>query len=140
MSVAIQWNGMNECRALFQRLREQTDDLSPVLDFIGHTLTESAKERIADTKQTPDGQAWQALDAKYARRKRNKLGNGDQGLLIYSNNLLQSMTYNVETDKVIVGASEEYAIYVNAEREFLGISNDDGNTINNHIRSVLNDD
>ncbi|PNK59463.1 phage virion morphogenesis protein [Psychrobacter sp. FDAARGOS_221] len=137
MSTAITWQGLADCRALFARLREQTDDLTPILDTIGHELTESTKERIADEKKTPEGTAWKPLTEKYARYKSRK---SSGGLLVYTGMLLQSITYNVPTQrKVVVGATEEYAKYVQAERPFLGISNDDSNAIIKHIKRALRD-
>ncbi len=137
MSVSIEWQGMNECRALFQRLREQTDDLSPILNFVGNQITESTKERIADEKHAPDGSAWKALDEKYAEYK-SRFSSG--GLLEYSGYLLQSINYNPPTaSEVVIGSSMQYAEYVQKARPFLGISNEDNRAIINHIRSVLGD-
>lgn len=135
MSTAITWKGMDECRELFASLRDKSDDLTPVLDFAGNTLTESTKERIADTKQTPAGMPWKPLDEKYAKRKSRK---SSGGILVYTSNLLQSITYSPPfSNKVVVGSSEEYAEYVQAERPFLGVSNQDSNAITKHIKQVL---
>ena len=134
MSTTITWNGMDDCRDLFARLREQTDDLRPILNTIGHELTESTKSRIADEKRSPEGMAWKPLDDKYAKRKRLT---SSGGILVHTGNLLQSMTYNVSPSKVIVGSNEEYATYVQAERPYLGISSDDANAINQFIIDAL---
>lgn len=134
MSTTITWNGMDDCRDLFARLRAQTDDLTPILNAIGNELTESTKSRIADEKKSPEGAAWKELDAKYARRKRLT---SSGGILVHTGNLLQSMTYNVSASDVRVGSNEEYATYVQAERPYLGVSSDDANAINQFIRQAL---
>lgn len=136
MSTAITWQGMDECRELFARLREKTDDLTPILNTIGHELTESTKSRIDDEKQSPEGTPWKPLNEKYLQRKR-RYSSG--GILVYTGNLLQSITYNLSSNEVVVGSSEEYAKYVQAERPFLGISSTDSNTINQFIKDALND-
>lgn len=134
MSTAITWSGLDECRALFARLREKTDDLTPILNTIGHELTESTKERIQDEKTTPEGMPWKPLNEKYLQRKR-RYSSG--GILVYTGNLLQSMTYNASNTNVVVGTNEEYAKYVQAERPFLGVSSNDANAINQFIRDAL---
>lgn len=149
---------MDGCRALFARLRAQTDDLTPVLDTIGHHFTESTKERIADEKKSPDGTAWQGyVKPNYAsikregiRRKNISAGVNDWilepsggGLLEHSGNLLQSITYNVSSDSVNVGSNEEYARRHQEggggipDRPYLGVSSDDANAINQFIRDEL---
>ncbi len=140
MSVAIVWNGMNECRELFQQLREKTDDLRPILADVGGELVASTIERIADTKKDPEGRSWKALDPKYARRKLRKFGANDGGILWFSGDLNSSIGYNVlSNNAVAVGSSEEYAEYVQKARPFLGISDEDSNTINNYLREKLSE-
>lgn len=137
MSAAIVWDGMDECRALFARLRESVENPTEVLNTIGHELTESTKERISDTKTEPDGTPWKPLTEDYAKRKRK---HSSGGLLEYTGNLLQSMTYNVlNTTQVAVGATEDYAEYVQADRPFLGISYDDSNAINQFVKDALSE-
>lgn len=134
MSTSITWNGMDDCRDLFARLRAHTDDLRPVLNAIGNELTESAKSRIADEKKTPEGEDWAELDPDYAARKRQY---SSGGILEYSGNLLQSMTYNVSATKVLVGSNEVYANRQQEDRAYLGISSNDANAINQFIRDAL---
>lgn len=149
---------MDECRALFARLREQTDDLRPILNAIGNELTESAKTRIADEKQSPDGTPWPgyvkpdyaALKRSGIKRKNLAPGVNDWvlmpsggGLLEHSGNLLQSITYNVGRNEVNIGSNEEYARRHQKggggipARPYLGVSSDDANAINKLIRDAL---
>lgn len=134
MSTTITWNGMDDCRDLFARLREQTDDLTPILNTIGNELTESAKSRIADEKKSPEGAVWKELDPDYAARKRLT---SSGGILEYTGNLLQSMTYNVSAFKVMIGSNEVYANRHQEERPYLGMSANDANAINQFIRDAL---
>lgn len=136
MSTTITWNGMDDCRDLFARLREQTDDLRPILNTIGHELTESTKTRIADEKASPEGVAWAPLDPDYAARKRQE---SSGGILEYSGNLLQSIIYNVSATDVRVGSNEVYANRHQQTRPYLGVSADDANAINQFIRDALGD-
>lgn len=158
MSTTITWNGMDDCRDLFARLRTHTDDLRPVLDSIGNELTESAKSRIADEKKSPDGTPWPSyVNPNYAslkrsgiRRKKPVAGLGrwilepsGGGLLEHSGNLLQSITYNVSRESVNVGSNEEYARRHQEggdgiqARLYLGVSRIDANAINQFIRDAL---
>ena len=158
MSTTITWNGMEDCRDLFARLREQTDDLRPVLGSIGTQLTESAKDRIQDEKKAPNGTAWPSyVNPSYASLKRSGirrkkhypgasvwiLAPSPGGLLDHSGNLLKSIIYNVSSDKVYVGSNEEYARRHQEggggipARPYLGISDDDANAINQFIRDAL---
>ena len=134
MSGAISWNGMEDCRDLFARLRAHTDDLRPTLNAIGNELTESAKSRIADEKKSPEGVAWAPLEPEYAARKRQY---SSGGILEYTGNLLNSMTYNVSATDVRVGSNEVYANRHQQTRPYLGVSEDDANTINQFIRDAL---
>lgn len=134
MSTTITWNGMDDCRDLFARLREQTDDLRPILNTIGHELTESTKTRIQDEKRSPEGEAWKPLEPGYAARKRQE---SSGGILVYVGNLLQSITYNVSPTKVLVGSNEVYANRHQQTRPYLGVSDDDANAINQFIRDAL---
>ena len=134
MSTTVTWNGMDDCRDLFARLREQTDDLRPILNTIGHELTESTKTRISDEKASPEGVAWAPLEPEYAARKRQY---SSGGILEYTGNLLNSMTYNVSATKVLVGSNEVYANRHQQTRPYLGISDNDANAINQFIRDAL---
>lgn len=134
MSGAISWNGMEDCRDLFARLRAHTDDLRPTLNAIGNELTESAKSRIADEKKSPEGEDWAELDPDYAARKRQY---SSGGILEYTGNLLNSMTYNVSATDVRVGSNEVYANRHQQTRPYLGVSEDDANAINQFIRDAL---
>lgn len=160
MSTAITWKGMGECRELFASLRAKSDDLTPILDFAGNTLTESTKERIADTKKDPDGNPWKGyVKPNYAsikkagiKRKKPTLKDDDEwlltpspgGLLEHSGRLLLSINYNVlNSNEVAVGSSEDHARRHQdggggiPARPFLGISSQDSNVITKHIKQVL---
>ncbi|WP_298978412.1 phage virion morphogenesis protein [uncultured Psychrobacter sp.] len=125
---------MDDCRDLFARLRAHTDDLRPVLNAIGNELTESARSRIADEKKSPEGEDWAELDPDYAARKRQY---SSGGILEYTGNLLNSMTYNVSATDVRVGSNEVYANRHQQTRPYLGVSEDDANAINQFIRDAL---
>jgi phage virion morphogenesis protein len=125
---------MDDCRDLFARLRAHTDDLRPVLNAIGNELTESARSRIADEKKSPEGEDWAELDPDYAARKRQY---SSGGILEYTGNLLNSMTYNVSATDVRVGSNEVYANRHQQTRPYLGISSNDANAINQFIRDAL---
>lgn len=149
---------MDDCKALFARLRDATDDLTPILNTIGHELTESTKERIADEKKSPEGLPWPdyvkpnyaALKRSGIKRKKSAAGVNDWilepsggGLLEHAGNLLQSITYNVSSNEVNVGSNEEYARRHQKggdgiqARAYLGISEADANAINKFIRDAL---
>lgn len=134
MSTTVTWNGMDDCRDLFARLREQTDDLRPILNTIGHELTESTKTRISDEKASPEGEVWKPLEPGYAARKRRE---SSGGILVYVGNLLNSVTYNVSATDVRVGSNEVYANRHQQTRPYLGVSEDDANAINQFIRDAL---
>ena len=99
---------------LVERLRAGLNDLGPLMEDIGAELSASAQRRF-ETKQAPDGAAWEALAAAtIARRLKAKGGEGAGDILVFSGALSQSVSYEAESDQVTItmggsGNSTAYA-------------------------------
>lgn len=74
-----------------------------LLESIGAVAESQTRRRISDEKESPGGIAWQKWSAGYAKTR-----HGNQSLLQGNGDLLDSVTYVVERDKVHVGTPLEY--------------------------------
>lgn len=72
---------------------------------LGETLRTIHKKRFEQEQRSPDGQAWQALSPKYARRK--KKGRGK--ILIREGYLKNTLRFNANEQQVEFGSDRVYA-------------------------------
>lgn len=134
MSMEIQLDNLTVLDAL-GRLQRHAGDLSPALLEIGEVLTESTKQRFADTT-APDGSDWPLNTPATLEYKQ-----GDTPLTGETGVLAATIHYQLESsDTLAIGSPMEYAAMqqfggTKAEfphlwgdipaRPFLGISDDD---------------
>ncbi len=112
-----------------------------LLDSIGSLLAGSAVERIDDTNRGPDGTAWPEWSKDYADWRAAR--GGEQTKLRLLGHLQQSITWNVGSDQVEVGASAEHAAVHQfgykgiPARPYLGISDRDGERILQRVTRAI---
>ncbi|MDC7787360.1 phage virion morphogenesis protein [Rhodoplanes sp. TEM] len=95
IAIVVDTAGLDKLNALTSRLdTAQTEEL---LTDIGGLLESSTRERISETKTSPDGAAWPPNRA------------GTSILLQSGRHLLDSIAFIVGGDQVEVGSSWEYA-------------------------------
>lgn len=69
-----------------------------LLDSIGAVAESQTRRRITDEKASPGGEPWQDWSTRYAKTR-----HGNQSLLQGNGDLLDSVTFVVERDRVHVG-------------------------------------
>jgi hypothetical protein len=81
------------------------------LQEVGITQRDKARARIAQTKTTPWGSAWNPwMESTLASRTRK--GNTEQGLLFDSGALLASIYYEQDAMSVSIGSDDDIAPYL----------------------------
>ena len=127
----------DELRALCSRLNQialKPSERKVLLGYIGEEMVTQTKERFA-TKESPDGDSWADIAESTKNYYLKKFGtkNPANGTLWRQGNLMDSITQEVGSWSVTVGATKVYAAvhqYGWKERNiiarpYLGLSNDD---------------
>lgn len=88
MSVSLQvdLSGVERLAKRLERLRHL--DTRGLLDEIGAAVESQTRRRIAEEKESPEGQPWQAWSERYRLTRR-----GDKSLLMDEGELHDSITY-----------------------------------------------
>jgi phage virion morphogenesis protein len=127
-----------------QKLAAQSLDLKKPFQEIGASLVTSTKQRFQD-KESPDGDAWQAVSPAYALTKlkgskQNRIGPRDPAdILVRSGHLRNFISYLAERFELAVGSNQPYAAIHQLggtddmaagpagipARPYLGVSDDD---------------
>ncbi len=130
-------------------LAELVDFLNDVraVEFLDKAVWESIGEQLKIQTQKrfqqevdPDGNKWQPLSEKYAKRKAKKVGT-DKGILQFSGNLHNLLRYQADDYGVKFGSDRKYARaqqFGNPKqnlpaRPFLGLSDEDKKAIAEEI-------
>lgn len=87
-----------------RRLGRIAGTAARLLDVVGAEVEAQTRLRIAEEKRAPDGDPWQDWSERYAAQRPAK-----GGLLELEGHLLDSITYEVGTDVVVVGSNIVYA-------------------------------
>jgi phage virion morphogenesis protein len=125
-----------------ETLLDKLKNPKPALQEIGRMLVASTRERIKDTKRSPENRPWAAW-SNGTRLARTKRGTAARGLLYESGALLNSIQYQISGKTVIVGSNSPYASFLQdgtdrmPARPFVGISQDDNSRIENILRAHL---
>lgn len=140
-----------EAEKALTNLANSLTDMTPALKAIGESLTESTKQRFADSRG-PDGAAWKPNRPSTLARKKSR-----KPLIGESLMLSEQIHYDVPSnDTLIVGSSMEYAAMQQfggtksefphlwgdiPARPFLGLSDEDqamiAETIRDHLESSM---
>lgn len=126
--------------ARLERLAEL--DLGPLLEGIGMEVEEQTRRRIQLKEGAPDGSPWPEWSEAYkkTRHSGHNLLRGDQ-------HLLDSITYEVRGDSVLVGSPLVYAATHQfgdparsiPQREFLGLAGEDYEAVVGMVEDYLED-
>jgi len=90
------------------RIDAATDRRAEVLDAIGAYLL-TATQRRFERETAPDGQRWQRLSPRTARRRINGRERGYNNILRVSRRLEQSIFHDVVDDQLMIGSNLPYA-------------------------------
>ena len=131
---------------LTDKLNEHGKGWQGLLNTIGIQLESSTRERFA-TARAPDGTAWQGLMRRTLQgrisKTTGKITGG--GILVQTGQLQSSFMYHVQGNTLTIGTHTEYAHHHQAgtryipARPFLGISDEDSDTIADILTRYLND-
>lgn len=127
----------DELKALCSRLNEMAlspDERKSLLASIGEEIMTQTKDRLAE-KKTPDGDDWADIADSTKAYYRKKFGteNPGNGILWRQGGLMDSLTHEENSWKVIAGATKVYAAVHQlgwrqrsiAARPYLGLGDDD---------------
>lgn len=103
-------------------------DMGPLLEGIGAEVESQTRRRIQVDKASPANEPWPEWSAEYAETR-----HAGQSLLQGEGHLLNSLTYQVMGDSVLVGSPLVYAATHQfgdpdreiPQREYLGLEGDD---------------
>ncbi|TLP70810.1 phage virion morphogenesis protein [Pseudomonas nitroreducens] len=130
-----------------QRLARRLDrlaelDLGPLLEGIGAEVESQTRRRIQVDKASPSGSPWPEWSADYAETRHS-----GKSLLQGGGHLLNSLTYQVLADSVLVGSPLVYAATHQfgdedrgiPQREYLGLEGEDLEDVVGLIEDYLED-
>ena len=114
-------------------LRLSKKMIPDLLDNIGSEVENQTRRRITKEKTAPDGTEWKSWSESYADSEHgntNRHGphpgqlreSGKHSLLQLDGGLLDSITYTIEGNDVLVGSNLDYAKRMNHTRQYLGLS------------------
>lgn len=121
-------------------------DTAPLLEGIGAEIESQTRRRIAIDKASPANDPWPDWSAEYAETRHS-----GQSLLQGDGHLLDSITYEVQGDNVLVGSPLIYAATHQygdpdrgiEQREFLGLEGQDLDDVvglvDDYLESLAND-
>lgn len=103
-------------------------DVEPLLEGLGAEVESQTRRRIQSDKASPSGEPWQGWSEAYAETR-----HAGQSLLQSLGPLLNSISYQVQGNSVLVGSPMVYAASHNfgdpergiPQREFLGVEGQD---------------
>ncbi|WP_374981161.1 phage virion morphogenesis protein [Pseudomonas solani] len=103
-------------------------DLEPLLEGLGAEVESQTRRRIQNDKASPSGEPWEGWSDAYDETRHS-----GQSLLQSMGPLLNSISYQVQGDSVLVGSPLIYAATHNfgnpdrgiPQREFLGVEGQD---------------
>lgn len=109
-------------------------DTTDLLESVGAVVESQIRRRIKHEKKSPDGEAWEELSPRYAKRKK-KVSSG--GLLELHGGLLDSIQFEVRGDTLVEGSNLIYSWTHQIgdesrgipDRPYLGLSPEDGDEI-----------
>jgi len=101
--IQVEFRGLKSLTKAINKLLKQGQNLEPALREVGEYLVESTQQRFVDM-QAPDGSPWEPLElATIAKKKR------PERILTESGTLADTLSYQLETDALLIGSNMEYA-------------------------------
>lgn len=106
MSISVSVSGI-EGLSRYERMLQNLSNpqhKSRLLNALGGLVESQTQRRIANEKRAPDGTPWKPWSSRYAQSR-----HGNQGLLMGSGALLNSIEFQVESNQVRIGSPLAYA-------------------------------
>lgn len=136
MSEALEINLRSIARVQGKLDRLAGMDFSGMLERVGGVAESQTHRRLQETKRDPDGNPWKDWSRAYAASNHGQPVHephpgqlreaGGHSILYLEGHLDESIEWQVEGgDTLILGSNLEYAGRQNAERQFLGVGEDD---------------
>ena len=99
---------VSEIKTLNDRMKRFARNTSKQeqLKFIGKEVKDQTRDRLMLDKKAPDDKPWAALSEPYATRKKKK---SSGGILDFTGDLIDSITFQPLEDAVLVGSNLQYA-------------------------------
>jgi phage virion morphogenesis protein len=139
MSIGVTINGLESLVAIDARISRLADlDLRDLLEGIGAEGESQTRRRIRDEKFDADGVAWEPWSDHYERTRKS-----NHSLLINDQDLLDTLSYEVESDAVSWGSDQVYAATHQfgrgaiPARPFLGLSDSNHDDIEQLVVDFL---
>ncbi|NOI14834.1 phage virion morphogenesis protein [Vibrio hepatarius] len=106
MGFSLEAKGDQEFERYQQLIRTLADPnhKKDLLHALGAVVESQTRRRISDEKESPSGQSWDDWSPDYAKTR-----HGNQSLLQGQGDLLDSIQFVVERDKVRIGSPLPYA-------------------------------
>lgn len=104
MSIALttDFSGIERLQRRIDRLANP--DLQGLGEVLGAMSESQARKRLSEDKAAPDGTPWAPWSKEYAGRQK-----GGKSYLEGEGNLIDSITFDVQGGRVLIGSDLEYA-------------------------------
>ena len=104
LEIRIESEAVGRLNRRISELAAGLTDFRPLLEAIGAEVESQTRRRISEEKASPDGTPWQPWSEAYGETR-----HGGHSLLEGEGDLLDSIQYVVEGDRVEIGSNLIYA-------------------------------
>lgn len=101
---------MEDALATLNAILARSRDLEPVLSVIGAIEAAKAHDRIQNTKEDPDGDAWIPWRPS-TRKQRMRDGTAGYGLLYITGGIARSQRFEADDQVLMIGSSNKLALF-----------------------------
>jgi len=99
-----------ELRRVLRALQRRGDDLSGLMTGLGAEMESRVSARF-ETETDPAGTPWEAWSDGYEIERARRYPDANETILDRYGDMLDSLSYQADTDSVVVGFAAEYAAY-----------------------------
>lgn len=103
LEIRIESDAVGRLNRRISELAARLTDFRPLLESVGAEIESQTRRRISEENAAPDGTPWQPWSDDYAETR-----HGGHSLLEGEGELLDSIQYLVEGDRVVVGTNLVY--------------------------------
>ena len=103
LEIRIDSRGIERINQRISELAAGLTDFQPLLEGIGVEVESQTRRRISEEKEGPDGEPWQPWSEAYGETR-----HGGHSLLEGEGEMLDSIQYLVESDRVEIGTNLIY--------------------------------
>jgi len=109
ITLKIDERGLREFKGAFERIMRKMHTLRVPMNAIGSYLVTRSHEHF-EKEESPAGEPWKALSAKYVARPRNKGGRGgnEHPILLRTGLLMQSISTRADDKSVAIGTNRKF--------------------------------